>query len=154
MSNVIHVINGPNLNLLGMRPAEHYGSLKLDEILKEMEAKAKSLGLSLVHVQSNDEGKLVDAIQQVALGDAAGLVINAAAYSHTSIAIRDALECVSVPVIEVHLSNIYARDDFRHHSYVSEVVDGVISGLGPMGYLFAIEALAGAEVETETDEDV
>lgn len=140
MNRTITVLNGPNLNLLGSRKPEVYGRTTLPEILASMEREAAAAGYATAAVQSNSEGVLVDAIQ-AARGSSAGIIVNAAAYSHTSIAIRDALEAVELPVIEVHLSNIHRREPFRHHSYVSEVANGVIVGLGPFGYVLAVRAL-------------
>ena len=137
----ILVVNGPNLNLLGMREPAVYGSVTLGDIEAECAALAEHLDLALDFRQTNHEGQLVDWIQD-AIGEAHGIVINAAAYSHTSIAIHDALKAVALPVIEVHLSNIYKREEFRHRSLVSPVADGVICGLGSDGYGLAIEAMA------------
>lgn len=134
------IINGPNLNMLGKRPVELYGSATLENIIASVTAFAKPRGIEVVSFQSNSEGALVDSIQQ-ALGVYQGLILNPGAYSHTSIAIRDALESVNLPSIEVHLSNIYKRESYRRKSYVSEVVSGVISGLGAQGYELAILAL-------------
>ncbi len=141
MAKRILVLNGPNLNLLGTREPATYGSATLADIEALCLAEAKAQGLELEFRQSNHEGELVTWIQQ-ARGQIAGLVINPAAYSHTSVAIHDALRLLEVPIIEVHLSNIHARETFRHHSYVSAVATGVICGLGPAGYRVAIIALA------------
>jgi 3-dehydroquinate dehydratase II len=141
MAKRILVLNGPNLNLLGAREPATYGSATLADIEALCLAEAKAQGLELEFRQSNHEGELVTWIQQ-ARGQIAGLVINPAAYSHTSVAIHDALRLLEVPIIEVHLSNIHARETFRHHSYVSAVATGVICGLGPAGYRVAIIALA------------
>jgi len=138
----ILVIHGPNLNLLGRREPQHYGSLTLAEINARIADRAQQLGLAVETFQSNHEGAIVDKIQQ-AMDGCRGIVINPAAFTHTSVAIRDALAMVAVPVIEVHLSNIYRREDFRHHSFVSAVATGQIAGLGPAGYELAIEAIAG-----------
>jgi len=137
----ILVIHGPNLNLLGKREPNIYGVLTLNEIDNKMMAKAEKLGMRLESVQSNYEGVIVDAIQQ-AEGCYNCIIINAAALTHYSIAIRDALAAVSVPAIEVHLSNIYKREQFRHHSVISAVVYGQISGFGVDSYLLALEAAA------------
>ncbi len=139
--NKILALSGPNLNLLGVREPEVYGHATLKDIESLCLAKAGELGLALDFRQTNHEGVLVDWIQE-ALGTAQGIVINGAAYSHTSVAIHDALKTVALPVIEVHLTNIYKREDFRHHSYISPVAAGVICGLGPHGYVLALEALA------------
>jgi 3-dehydroquinate dehydratase II len=141
MAKRILVLNGPNLNLLGIREPETYGADTLADIERLCAAEAKAQGLELDFRQSNHEGELVTWIQE-ARGNASGLVINPAAYSHTSVAIHDALRMLDVPIVEVHLSNIHAREAFRHHSYVSAVATGVICGLGPMGYRLAIIALA------------
>ncbi|GMA99173.1 type II 3-dehydroquinate dehydratase [Pelosinus sp. IPA-1] len=137
----ILVIHGPNLNLLGKREPNIYGNLTLDEINANIRGKANNLGFAVEFVQSNHEGYIVDAIQQ-AEGNQKGIIINAAAFTHYSIAIRDALAAISVPAIEVHLSNIYKREEFRHHSVISSVVYGQISGFGYDSYLLALEAVA------------
>jgi 3-dehydroquinate dehydratase-2 len=137
----IAVIHGPNLNLLGTREPEIYGRATLEEINRDMASLGRRLGLRVETFQSNHEGALVDRIQQAAR-DCDGLVINAAAYTHTSIAIRDALAALSFPVVEVHLSNIHAREPFRRTSLMAEVVTGQIVGLGAAGYLLALRALA------------
>lgn len=141
MSQAILVLNGPNLNLLGTREPDIYGRASLDDVRAAAGAEAKRHGYVADFRQSNDEGQLVSWIQE-ARETAAGIVINAAAYSHTSIAILDALIACGKPVIEVHLSNIYKRDEFRHHSYVSRAATGVICGFGPHGYALAISAMA------------
>jgi 3-dehydroquinate dehydratase-2 len=141
MSKVIFVLNGPNLNLLGVREPAVYGSETLDDLRKRTEARGKALGLRVDFRQSNIEGELVQWIQE-ARDKAQGIILNAGAYTHTSVAILDALQAAELPAIEVHLSNIFRRDTFRHHSYVSLGVDGVICGLGPVGYELAVEAMA------------
>lgn len=135
------LLNGPNLNLLGTRQPEVYGSTTLAEIEAKVAAVAKEAGLQIRAVQSNHEGVLVDAIH-AARTECVGIIINPAAYSHTSVAIADALRSVGLPVAEVHLSNIHAREEFRHHSYVSAVADMVIAGAGPLGYEMAVRYLA------------
>ena len=140
MSHTILVLNGPNLNMLGVRQPEFYGNESLWDIETTCRAKASKLGLEIDFRQSNHEGELVTLIQE-ARGKMAGIVINAAAYTHTSIAILDALSLVELPIIEIHLSNVYARDRFRHHSYISAIANGVICGLGSHSYLLALEAL-------------
>ncbi|HAT08786.1 MAG TPA: type II 3-dehydroquinate dehydratase [Rhodobiaceae bacterium] len=141
MSKVLHIINGPNLNLLGTREPEVYGTTTLADIEAMCITRAQTHGMETLCLQSNDEGEMVNFIQ-TARSVASGLIINAGAYSHTSVAILDALQAVEVPIIEVHLSNIFAREEFRHHSYVSGVAAGVICGLGAQGYEMAIDALA------------
>jgi 3-dehydroquinate dehydratase II len=136
----ILVIHGPNLNLLGMREPSLYGYTSLADINQAIEKRAIELGASVRFIQSSSEGEIVDGIHE-ARDWATGIVINPAAYTHYSIAIRDALLAVGRPTIEVHLSNIYAREPFRHTSVVSGVVKGVISGLGYYGYLYALEHL-------------
>ena len=137
----ILILNGPNLNMLGTREPEVYGRQTLADIERDCQAHAVKRGLAAEQRQSNSEGQLVDWIQQ-ARGQFAGLIINPGAYSHTSVAILDALLAVELPVIEVHLSNIHRRESFRHHSYVSSAALGVICGLGAQGYLLALDALA------------
>jgi len=141
MSKRILVLNGPNLNLLGVREPATYGADTLADVEKLCRATAKEHHLDLDFRQSNHEGELVTWIQE-ARGTMDGVVINPAGYSHTSVAIHDALRMLDVPIVEVHLSNIHAREAFRHHSYVSAVATGVICGLGPLGYRLAIAALA------------
>ncbi|MGX1196635.1 type II 3-dehydroquinate dehydratase [uncultured Parvibaculum sp.] len=136
----IYVLNGPNLNLLGQREPEIYGRTTLADIDKLVSDKAGTLGLAVDCRQSNHEGELVTWIQE-AREKASGLVLNAAAYTHTSIAIHDALATLDIPVIEVHISNIFKRESFRHHSTVSPVATGVICGLGVTGYELALDAI-------------
>ena len=136
----IFVINGPNLNMLGKRPQSIYGKVTLDEINKDLSARAKELGLEAEFYQSNHEGELIDILHK-AHGEAKGIIVNLAAYSHYSIALRDAVEILSIPVIEVHLSNIYSRENFRHKSLISPLVAGVLCGFGPLGYRIALEAI-------------
>jgi 3-dehydroquinate dehydratase-2 len=135
------VLHGPNLNLLGQREPEIYGRQTLAEIDAELSARAKELDLEIQCFQSNHEGELVDRIQE-AMGQVGGILINPAGFTHSSVALRDALAAVSLPVIEVHLSNVHARESFRQHSYISPIALGVISGLGAHGYLLALEAMA------------
>ena len=141
MAKPIYVLNGPNLNLLGTREPEIYGSRSLDDIASLCDAQARSLGQTVAFKQSNAEGELVDWVQE-AREKAAGIVINAGAYTHTSVAIRDALIASDLPVIELHLSNVFARDRFRHHSYISDIARGVICGFGATGYQLALEAMS------------
>jgi 3-dehydroquinate dehydratase-2 len=141
MAETIYILNGPNLNLLGKREPEIYGSETLADIAARCKAKAGVLGLSVDVRQTNIEGELVSWVQE-AREKASGIIINAAAYTHTSVALHDALKACDLPVIEVHLSNIYKREPFRHTSYVSGVAEGVICGFGGQGYEFALEALS------------
>ncbi|HRK95025.1 MAG TPA: type II 3-dehydroquinate dehydratase [Rhodospirillales bacterium] len=141
MTTQILVLNGPNLNLLGRREPKIYGSQTLADIEADCRRRAEALGLGLDWRQSNAEGELVDWIQGAA-GRYLAIVINAGAYTHTSVAILDALLAAELPIFEVHLSNIFRREEFRHHSYVSKAAQGVICGLGPLGYELAIEAAA------------
>ena len=138
----IYIINGPNLNLLGTREPEIYGRATLGEIEKLCAERARSHGLATVFLQSNKEGELVEMIQ-AARTKAAALILNAAAYTHTSVAVLDALKMLSIPVIEVHLSNPARREDFRHKSYVAMGATGTIAGFGLNSYLLAIDAVAG-----------
>ncbi|MCK9256641.1 MAG: type II 3-dehydroquinate dehydratase [Sulfurospirillaceae bacterium] len=132
----IVVIQGPNLNMLGHREQHIYGAMKLEEIHAQMEAAAKQNNFEIEFFQSNLEGEIVDRIQEC-LGEADGIIINPAAYGHTSIAIRDALASVALPVVEVHISNIYRREEFRHTSLIAPVCAGQIVGFGPFGYHLA-----------------
>jgi 3-dehydroquinate dehydratase-2 len=141
MAKRVLVLNGPNLNMLGIREPKTYGSQTLADIEQMIATEAAALGLTVECRQTNREGELCDWIQQ-ALGQFDAIIINAGGYSHTSIAIADALRAVALPVVEVHLSNIYAREAFRHHSYISAVAVGVICGLGASGYKLALRALA------------
>lgn len=135
------ILNGPNLNLLGTREPEIYGAETLADIEALCHATAAPLDMTITFFQSNHEGALIDEIQQ-ARGTADGIVINPAAYTHSSVAIRDALIASDLPVIEVHLSNIHKREPFRHHSYVSDIAEGVVAGFGPEGYAAAIRRMA------------
>ena len=137
----ILILNGPNLNLLGTRQPEVYGATTLADIQARCEALAADMGLGLSFMQSNHEGALVDAIHG-AKGVHDGLVINAGAYTHTSVAILDAVLSVELPAVEVHLSNVHSREEFRHQSYLAKGAVGVIAGFGPMSYDLAIRALA------------
>lgn len=136
----ILVLHGPNLNLLGLREPEIYGKTTLIDINKELMGFAKKEGLELTTKQSNFEGELIQIIQET-MENYDGIVFNPAAYTHTSIALRDAIAAVNIPVIEVHLSNIYKREQFRHHSYISEVAEGVVSGFGKESYFLGLRAL-------------
>jgi len=134
------VLNGPNLNLLGTREPAHYGRTTLDNINKQLEAIAAAAGHQLLSFQSNAEHDLIDRIHAAADEGVAFIIFNPAAYTHTSVALRDALLAVKIPFFEVHLSNIYNREPFRHHSYFSDVAVGVVSGLGDQSYELALQA--------------
>lgn len=136
------VLHGPNLNLLGRREPHVYGRATLEDINRRIGDKAARLGLEAEIIQTNHEGVMVDSIQR-AMSGYAGVIINPAALTHYSIAVRDALAALAVPVVEVHISNIHCREDFRRHSVTAPVAAGLISGLGPSGYVLALEALAG-----------
>jgi 3-dehydroquinate dehydratase II len=144
MTSVL-VLNGPNLNLLGTRKPEAYGSTSLADVEAMCRKEAEQLGLELVFRQSNHEGQLIDWIHEtgplVQAGTSIGAVFNPGAYTHTSVALRDAIEAVSLPVIELHISNVHAREEFRHHSYISPVARGIIVGFGVHGYLLAMNGL-------------
>ena len=141
MSNFnILVLHGPNLNLLGLREPSVYGHLTLANINEILELEANKLGVQLSCFQSNQEGLLIDAIHE-ARGNYHGIIINAGAYTHTSVAIRDALAGVALPTVEVHLSNIYRREEFRHHSYIAPIAIGQISGFGANSYRLGLQAL-------------
>lgn len=135
----ILVLHGPNLNLLGLREPEHYGSDTLSSINQTLTDNAALAGIALEAYQSNAEADLVTKIQSIATTKVDFVIINPAAYTHTSVAMRDALSAVKVPFIEVHLSNVYAREAFRHHSYFTDIAVGVISGLGAQGYALALD---------------
>ena len=136
----ILVLHGPNLNLLGVREPDIYGRVGMDEIDKELAIRAKDLGFEVRCMQSNHEGVLVDAIHE-AWGQYQGILINAGAYTHTSVAIRDALAAVALPTVEVHLSNIYQREAFRHHSFIAAIAIGQISGFGAQSYQLGLQAI-------------
>lgn len=138
-SKSILVIHGPNLNMLGLREPEHYGSTTLDGINKMLADKATSANVELETFQSNSEADLVSKIQSLATKKADFVIINPAAFTHTSVAMRDALSAVKIPFIEVHLSNVFAREAFRHHSYFTDIAVGIISGLGAQGYALALD---------------
>jgi 3-dehydroquinate dehydratase-2 len=141
-SNLVLVLNGPNLNLLGTREPEIYGATTLDDIGAMLMEQGDRLGLIVDMRQSNHEGHLVDWLHEAAERNALAVILNAGAYTHTSVALRDAIKSISVPVIEVHLSNPAARESFRHLSHVSPVAKGVIQGFGAKGYLLALDAAA------------
>lgn len=136
----ILLLNGPNLNLLGTRQTNVYGATTLSEIEALTREHARKVGYELDALQSNHEGELIDAIHS-AKGNAQGIILNAGAYTHTSVALMDAISSVELPVVEVHLSNIHAREEFRHHSYIAPVALGQIAGFGPQGYILAVDAL-------------
>ncbi|MFO1185600.1 MAG: type II 3-dehydroquinate dehydratase [Bauldia sp.] len=140
MPTPIFILNGPNLNMLGTREPHIYGKKTLAEIESDCREKARQVGVTIDFRQSNHEGVLVDWVQEAAAG-ASGIIINPGAYGHTSIALHDALKGAGKPVVEVHLSNLFAREPFRHHSMITPVAVGLICGLGARGYLLAIEAI-------------
>ncbi len=142
MSNKTHILilNGPNLNMLGHREPDIYGLNSLEDIEEACKALGEDLGFDITCYQSNHEGALVDKLHEY-YGEVDGVIINPAAYTHTSVAIHDALAMLECPIIEVHLSNIYQREAFRHHSYVSSVATAVLSGCGAQGYLLALQAV-------------
>ena len=142
MANTVYVLNGPNLNLLGTREPETYGRATLEDVEKLCREAARRHQLEVEFRQSNHEGAIVDSIHEAGAKNAAGIVINAGAHTHTSIAIRDAIAAVEVPVVEVHISNIFARDRFRHRSHIAPVAKASLCGFGIDGYALAIEGLA------------
>jgi 3-dehydroquinate dehydratase II len=139
--NPIYVLNGPNLNLLGQREPQLYGSTTLRDIETRLRTRAAKLGLSVDFRQSNHEGELIDWVHE-ARQRASGIIVNAAGLTHSSVALLDALLAADLPIVEVHLTNIYRREAFRHHSYVSQAATGIICGLGAKGYELALDALA------------
>ena len=149
MSTKILILNGPNLNMLGTREPDIYGSESLEDIEQSCQDAAKGLGLNVECRQSNTEGELVGWIQQAGPDGFAGVIINAGAYTHTSVAVLDALLACDLPVIEVHLSNIFQREEFRHHSYISKAARGVICGFGGQGYKLSLEGMAGLLLASE-----
>jgi 3-dehydroquinate dehydratase-2 len=148
--STVFILNGPNLNLLGVRDPSVYGHDTLADIEERCLARAAALDLQIDFRQTNHEGQLVDWVQE-ARESAEGIILNAGALTHTSVAVLDALSAAGLPIIEVHLSNIFRRESFRHHSYVSLVANGVICGLGAQGYELALEAIASL-IESESDE--
>jgi 3-dehydroquinate dehydratase II len=140
MSTSILVINGPNLNLLGSREPDIYGSFSLDSLEKSLSVYAKTKNINLSFFQSNSESEIINTIHN-SKSNYQAIIINPAAFTHTSVAIRDGLSAIKLPVVEVHISNIYARESFRHHSYIAPICVGQISGFGPKGYELAIDAL-------------
>lgn len=141
-SDTVFVLNGPNLNLLGLREPEIYGHDTLDDIAGRLEDRAQSLGLQIDMRQSNHEGHLVDWLHQANGLPARAVLLNAGGFTHTSVAIHDAIKAITVPVIEVHLSNPHAREEFRHHSFVGRAARGTIAGFGALSYLLALDAAA------------
>ena len=137
----ILVLHGPNLNLLGTREPQHYGAATLSDINRALARRAELAGIDLQTFQSNHEGALIECIHAAREQGVRAIIINPAAYTHTSVALRDALAAVAIPFVEVHLSNVHAREPFRHHSYFSDLAVGVICGLGHQGYLLALEYL-------------
>ena len=138
---MIFVLNGPNLNMLGSREPRIYGTQTLDDVRTALDERAKGLGVKVDFRQSNHEGELVDWLQE-AMAKASAVILNAGGYAHTSIAIRDAAAALAVPVIEVHVSNVYAREHFRRQSFVAQVAKGSIVGFGPFGFVLALDAAA------------
>ncbi len=139
MSDIL-LLNGPNLNMLGVREPDHYGAQTLDEIVARLEAQANEAGVSLAHYQDNAEVGLIERIHQAHQDQVKYIIINPAAFTHTSVALRDAMLSVGIAFTEIHLSNVYKREDFRSKSYFSDIADGVISGFGAQGYEFALAA--------------
>lgn len=137
----ILVVNGPNLNLLGTREPEIYGHDTLDHVMQALTSEAAGLGVNLESFQANGEGTLIDRIHQAKLENCVGIIINPGGYTHTSIALRDAISGVDLPTVEIHLSNIHAREQFRQHSYIAPVAIGQICGFGSFGYSLALRAL-------------
>lgn len=142
MAETVYVLNGPNLNMLGLREPEIYGSDTLDDISNMLDDRAKELGLEVDIRQSNHEGHLIDWIQEANAVGAKAVLLNAGGFTHTSIAIHDAIKAVSVPVIEVHLSNPHRREEFRHRSYIGMAAKGTVAGFGAMSYALALDAAA------------
>ena len=140
MADCIYILNGPNLNLLGMREPEIYGSDTLDDIAARLDDQAREAGAEIEFRQSNHEGHLIDWLHEASAEGAKAIILNAGAYTHTSVALYDAIKAISVPVIEVHISNPHAREEFRHHSFISPVASGVIVGFGTHGYCLALDA--------------
>jgi 3-dehydroquinate dehydratase II len=149
MSQIL-LLNGPNLNLLGTREPGHYGNDNLEQIVARLTATAAQAGHELKQLQSNAEAELVDRIHQAGIESVSFIIFNPAAFTHTSIALRDALLGTKIPFIEVHLSNVYRREEFRHHSYFSDIAAGTIVGLGPKGYDLALDAAIDLLSKTAT----
>jgi 3-dehydroquinate dehydratase-2 len=150
---VILVLNGPNLNLLGRREPGHYGPVTLDEIQHALSDAAQAAGVTIAFVQSNAEHVLIEAVHRAPEDGTRFILLNPAAFTHTSVALRDALLAVAIPFIEVHLSNVHAREPFRSHSYFSDIAVGVISGLGAEGYLLALRAAVGRLAPNPSNEN-
>lgn len=142
MANTIYVLNGPNLNLLGMREPEIYGSDTLDDIAGMLEDRGRELGLEIDMRQSNHEGHLIDWMHEAQARDAKAILLNSGAYTHTSLALYDCIRSIRTPVIEVHISNPHAREEYRRHSYVGMAAKGTIAGFGALSYVLALEAAA------------
>ena len=142
MAKPVFILNGPNLNMLGTREPDIYGAETLNDISAACTKRGRELSLDVDVRQTNQEGELVEWVQQARTA-ASGVIINAAAYTHTSVAVHDAVRAIEAPVIEVHLSNVFARESFRHHSYISPVARGVICGFGANSYILAIDAIVG-----------
>lgn len=142
MTDTIYVLNGPNLNLLGMREPEIYGSDTLDDIAGMLEDRGRELGLAIDMRQSNHEGHLIDWMHEAQARDAKAILLNSGAYTHTSLALYDCIRSIRTPVIEVHISNPHAREEYRRHSYVGMAAKGTIAGFGALSYLLALEAAA------------
>ena len=150
MASLFYVLNGPNLNLLGMREPEVYGILTLSDIEQAVRSRAEAAGYDIEFRQSNHEGVLVDWLHEASSRNAAGAIINPAAHTHTSVALLDAVKAIApLPVIEVHLSNVHAREEFRRHSYISPAVRGTIAGFGAYGYELAVDALIHAHSQSQ-----
>lgn len=141
-TSTVYVLNGPNLNLLGLREPEIYGSDTLDDIAAALEDQARGLGLEIDLRQSNHEGHLIDWLHEANAEGAKGVILNAAAFTHTSVALHDAIKAIKVPVIEVHLSNPHKREEFRHKSFVASAARGTIAGFGALSYTLALDAIA------------
>ena len=142
MADVVYVLNGPNLNLLGLREPEIYGSDTLDDIAGALEDRARELGLEIEMRQSNHEGHLIDWLHEAQADGAKAVILNPGGFTHTSVALHDAVKAITTPVFEVHLSNPHARDSFRHKSFISPVARGTIAGFGALSYSLALEAAA------------